>query len=91
MIRGYDGNSIWNIINSYVHFCCSKDGCRWGVLMNKYLCGGKLPVELSSSIQAVTIPCPSRYECARYSEEVKLPIALYYNRFEKVCVSFIGK
>jgi hypothetical protein len=61
------------------------------MMITEFRCGGNLPVELSSSIQAVTIPCPSRDNCSRYSTEVKLPVPLYYNRFEKNCKSFIGK
>jgi hypothetical protein len=54
------------------------------------LCGGMIPIELSSSIQAVTIPCPIRDECQRFSKKVKLPVELYYNRFDKYCGSFVG-
>ena len=59
--------------------------------MTDFLCGGMIPIELSSSTQIVTIPCPPRELCLRYSEKVKLPVALYYNRIERNCKSFIGK
>lgn len=58
--------------------------------MTDMRCGGMYPIELSSSTNAVSLPCPSREHCMRYSKEVKLPAAVYYNRFEGTCQSFIG-
>ncbi len=59
--------------------------------MTDIRCGGMIPIKLNSSTQSVSIPCPSRDHCLRFSEEVRQPVALYYHMVNKSCESFIGK
>ncbi len=59
--------------------------------MTDIQCGGMIPIKLNSSTNQVSIPCPSRDDCLRFTEEVRQPVALYYDMINKSCKSFIGK
>jgi hypothetical protein len=54
-------------------------------------CSGKLPIELSSSINAISIPCPWKDKCGLFSKKSKTVVDIYYNRFNKQCKTFKEK
>ena len=54
-------------------------------------CNGRLPVELSSSIKALSIPCPLKDRCLFFSGQSRTVVDIYYNRFNKQCKTFKEK